>query len=164
MIYEETGEVDFRTQLALVHAVRCIFLDMNLGLFTTRWLIGLGLTLIAAVIARGFWLYHVSLTWPIADGVITRIDIERKYGGGSTSGHYFSATFTYDFRDPGGHRVSGNWYKNFSTESEAREFAEQELPVDKKVVVRFNPKSPVQNDLELDSWTYTGDRPTRLNI
>jgi hypothetical protein len=150
--------------LALVHAVRCIFLDMRFGVFTIRWLIGLGLTLIAAVIARGFWLYHVSLTWPTADGVITRIDIERKYGGGSTSGHYFSATFTYDFRDPRGHRVSGNWYKNFSTESEAREFAERELPVDKKVVVRFNPKSPVQNDLELDSWAYTGDRPTSLDI
>ena len=148
----------------MVHAGRCIFLDMNFGVFTTRWLIVPGLALIAAVIARGFWLYRVSLTWPTADGVITRIDVERKYVGGSTSGPYFSATFTYDFRDFRGHRVSGSWYKNFSTESEAREFAERELPVDKKVVVRFNPKSPVQNDLELDSWTYTGDRPTSLNI
>ena len=150
--------------MALGDAVRCIFPDMNFGVFTTRWLIGLGLALIVAVIARAFWLYHVSLTWPTADGVITRIDIERKYAGGSPSGHYFSATFIYGFRDPRGQRVSGSWYKNFSSELEAREFAERELPVDKKVVVRFNPKSPIQNDLELDSWTYTGDRPNSLNI
>jgi hypothetical protein len=43
----------------------------------STWLVGLGLALIAAVIARGFWLYRASLTWPTADGVITRIDIER---------------------------------------------------------------------------------------
>ena len=36
--------------------------------------------------------------------------------------------------------------------------------MDKRVIVRFNPKSPVQNNLALDSWTYTGDRPTSLNI
>jgi hypothetical protein len=130
----------------------------------TAWLIGLVLALIAAVIARGFWLYRTSLTWPTADGIITRIDIQGKYGGGSTFGHYFSATFTYDFYDSPRHRVSGSWYKNLSTELQAREFAERELPVDKRVIVRFNPKSPVQNNLELDSWTYTGDRPTSLNI
>jgi hypothetical protein len=60
--------------------------------------------------------------------------------------------------------VSGSWYKNFSTESEARELAERELPVDKKVIVRYNPRSPVQNNLELDSWAYTGDRPTSLLV
>jgi hypothetical protein len=147
------------------HVARRIFLDMNSGVFLkTPWLLGLVLALVAAVIVRGFWLYWASLTWPTADGVITRIDIERKPSGGSPCGHYFSATFTYDFYDSPGHRVSGNWNKDFSTESQAREFAERELPVDKKVVVRFNPKSPVQNNLELDSWTYTGDRPTSLNI
>jgi hypothetical protein len=127
------------------------------------WLIGLCLALIAAVIARGFWLYRASLTWPTANGIITRIDIERKRSAGSPSGHYFSATFAYDFHDPSGRRVFGSWYKNFSTESDAREFAERELPVDKKVIVRFNPKNPELNNLELDSWTYTGDRPTSLS-
>jgi len=111
---------------------------MNFGVFTTWWLIGLGLALIVGVVARGFWLYHVSLAWPTTDGVITRIDIKRQCNSSSTGGHYFSATFTYDFRDPRGHRVSGSWYKNFSTESEAKEFAERELLVEKKVVVRFS--------------------------
>jgi Protein of unknown function (DUF3592) len=144
---------------------RRIVLDMNSGvLLRTPWLIGLVLALVAAVIVRGFWLYRAVLTWPTADGVITRIAIERKSSGGSSSGQYFSATFTYDFYDSPGHRVCGSWYKDFSTESEAGEFAERELPVDKKVVVRFNPRTPVQNNLELDSWTYTGDRPTSLNI
>ena len=127
----------------------------------TVLLIAVGFVVVV-VIARGFWLYRASLKWPTADGVITRVDIDRKNDAGSHGGHYFSATFTYDFYDPQGHRISGSWYKNFSTESDAREFAERELPVDKKVVVRFNPKRPVQNDLELDSWTYTGDRPTSL--
>jgi len=92
------------------------------------------------------------------------MEIERKYGGGLTGGHYFCATFTYEFGDSHGHRISGSWYKNFSSEAEAREFGERELPVDKKVIVRFDPKNPDVNNLELDSWTYTGDRPTSLDI
>ena len=115
-----------------------------------------------AVIARGFWLYRASLTWPTTDGVITRVDIERKRGAGG--GHYFRATFTYDFQDPNGLRLSGIWYKNFSSEPEARDFAARELAVGKPVIVRFNPKNPASNDLELDSWTYTNDRPPSLNI
>jgi Protein of unknown function (DUF3592) len=117
-----------------------------------------------AVIGRGLWLYRASLTWPTADGTITRLDIERKRDAGIAGGHYFCATFTYDFQDASGHRLSGTWYKNFSTEPEARDFAARELPVGKPVVVRFNPKNPTFNDLELDSWSYTNDRPTSLNI
>jgi hypothetical protein len=73
-----------------------------------------------AVIARGFWLYRASLTWPTADGVITRVDIERKRGAG---GYYIRATFAYDFHDPNGLRLSGTWCKNFSSEPEACDFA-----------------------------------------
>ena len=54
--------------------------------------------------------------------------------------------------------------KNFSSEADAREFAERELPVGKNVVVRYSPKNPNVNDLQLDSWTYAGDRPTTLSI
>jgi hypothetical protein len=115
-----------------------------------------------AVIARAVWLYRASLTWPTADGSITRLDIERKSNAGG--GHYFRATFTYDFLDANGQRFSGTWYKNFSSDSEARDFAARELPAGKPVVVRFNPRNPALNDLELDSWTYTNDRPTSLNI
>jgi len=114
-----------------------------------------------AVIARAFWMYRASLTWPTADGSITRLDIERKR---DASGFYFRATFTYEFLDPNGLRLSGTWYKNFSSELEARDFAGRELAVGKPVVVRFNPRNPTFNNLELDSWTYTNDRPTSLNI
>ena len=31
-----------------------------------------------AVIVRALWLYRASLTWPAAEGSITRLDIERK--------------------------------------------------------------------------------------
>jgi len=119
---------------------------------------------VVAVIARGVWLYRASLTWPTAEGTITSLNVERKRGASVASGHYFCATFTYEFLDPDGHRLSGTWYKNFSTEAEARDFAARELPVGKAVVVRFNPKNPAFNDLELDSWTYTNDRPTSLDI
>jgi Protein of unknown function (DUF3592) len=129
----------------------------------TIGLLALGLAAISAV-ARGFWLYRASLTWPTANGVITRIDIERRRDGGLHGGHYFRATFSYDFHHSAGNRLHGNWYKNFSNEEEARQFSERELPVGKRVVVRFNPKNPAFNDLELDSWTYTGDRPTSLSI
>jgi hypothetical protein len=115
-----------------------------------------------AVIARSFWLYRASLTWPTAEGAITGLTVERKRG--TSSGHHFCATFTYQFLDKDGHRLSGTWYKNFSTEPEARDFAARELPVGKAVVIRFNPKNPALNDLEVDSWTYTNDRPTSLNI
>ena len=129
----------------------------------TIGLLALGLAAIAAI-ARGFWLYRASLTWPTADGVITRIDIERQSDGSIHGGHYFCATFSYDFRDPTKNRLQGNWHKNFSSEEEARQFSERELPVGKHVVVRFNPKDPAFNDLELDSWTYSGDRPISLSI
>lgn len=134
-----------------------------LGLHSFQNLFWLVLALATvAVIARGFWLYRASLTWPTADGAITALDIERKRD--TSGGHYFCATFTYDFQDPNGQRRSGTWYKDFSNESEARDFAGRELPIGKPVVVRFNPKNPAFNDLELDFWTYTNDRPTSLNI
>ena len=127
------------------------------------WVI-LASAVVVAVIARGFWLYRASLTWPTAEGAITRLDIERRESASTGGGHYFRATFTYDFLDPNGRRLCGTWCKNFSTEPEVRDFAARELPVGKPVVVRFNPKNPAFNDLELDSWTYTDDRPTSLNI
>ena len=123
--------------------------------------IALAVAILSAIL-RGFVVYRASLTWPTVDGVITRLDIERKRHG--SGGPYVSATFSYDFRDPNGQRVWGTWYKNFSTEQDAREFAERELPVGKAVVVRYDPRNPASNGLELDSWTYTGDRPTSLGI
>jgi len=71
-----------------------------------QMLLWLGLVLaIIAVIARGVWLYRASLTWPTADGAITRLGIERKRTGSSAGGHYFCATFTYEFLDPDGRRA-----------------------------------------------------------
>jgi hypothetical protein len=106
--------------------------------FRTIGLLALGLAGIAAI-ARGFWLYRASLTWPTADGVITRVDVERLRAGGQNGGHYFRATFTYDFHAPPGNLLHGSWYKNFSSEAEARQFSDRELPIGKRVVVRFNP-------------------------
>jgi hypothetical protein len=132
--------------------------------FQTIGLLALGFAAIFAI-ARGFWLYRASLTWPTADGAITRIDIERQRDASIHGGHYFCATFSYDFRTtPAANRLYGSWCKNFSSEEEARQFSERELPVGKRVVVRFNPRNPAFNDLELDSWTYSGDRPTSLSI
>jgi hypothetical protein len=74
-------------------------------------------------------------------------------------GTIFCPTFSYDFRDDKGCRVWGSCYKNFSSEENAREFAARELPVGKNVV-RFNPKNPAFNSLELDSWY----RPANLPI
>lgn len=126
-------------------------------------LLALGVAAISAI-ARGFWLYRTSLAWPTADGVITRIDIGRRRDADPHGGHYFCATFSYDFYDPAANRRSGSWCKNFSSEEEARQFSGRELPVGKRVIVRFNPKNPAFSDLELDSWTYSGDRPTSLNL
>ena len=115
---------------------------------------------VAAAIVRGFFLYRSSLTWPTADGSITRLDVERVW---SSQGHYFRATFSYDFRAHG-ELFHGTWSKNFSSDQQAREFAERELPIDKRIIVRFHPNNPATNDLELDSWTYTGDRPLDLGV
>ena len=67
------------------------------------WL-ALGLAVVTAI-GRGFWLYRASLTWPTADGIITRLDVDRQRDAGADGGHYFGATFSYDFRDPQGHRM-----------------------------------------------------------
>lgn len=44
--------------------------------FKTIGLLALGLVVISAI-ARSFWLYRASRTWPTADGVIIGIDVER---------------------------------------------------------------------------------------
>jgi hypothetical protein len=131
---------------------------MNLGVEIAAGLLGVASL---SVIARAFSLYRKSLTWPTADGIVTRLDVEAIRMG---SGRSILATFTYDFHDPSGHRQHGNWTKFFSTEQAAREFAARELPVGKSVVVRYDPKNPASNNLELDSWTYTGDRPLDLDL
>jgi hypothetical protein len=69
------------------------------------------------------------------------LQIERQRDAGTPSGHYFSATF--DFRDPAGNRVSGNWRKDFSSEADAREFVERELPVGKRSSSGTAPKIPL---------------------
>jgi len=76
-----------------------------------------------AVIVRGFWFYRASLTWPTADGVITALTVERRHGASTAGGHYFRATFTYEFRHPDGRRLSGTWPKDFSSETDASDFA-----------------------------------------
>ena len=129
----------------------------------TFWWLAIGVAVVA-VIARGVWLYQASLTWPTADGAITQLEVKRIQDSISDGGHYFRATWSYDFCDSNGTHVSGTWYKNFSTENDAHEFAVRELPVGKQVVVRYSPKNPELNSLELDSWTYTGDRPISLSI
>ena len=125
-----------------------------------RFAVGLLGVALLSVIARAFWIYRNSLTWPTADGVVTRLDVEAIR---TADGRSILATFTYDFHDPSGRRQHGNWTKFFSNEQAAREFAARELPVGKSVVVRYDPKNPASNNLELDSWTYTGDRPLDLS-
>jgi hypothetical protein len=131
---------------------------MNLGVEIAVGLFGVASV---SVIARAFCIYRKSLTWPTADGVVTRLDVDAIRTG---DGRSILATFTYDFRDPSGHRQHGNWSKFFSTEQAARKFAERELPLGKSVMVRYDPKNPASNNLELDSWTYAGDRPLDLGL
>src|SRR5258705_3581764 len=110
--------------------------------FHITWLwIALALAVIL-VIVRGVWLYRASLTWPTADGVITLLQIERQRDAGTPSGHHFSATFTYDFRDRAGNSVSGNWRKDFSNEANDRESAARELPLGEEDVVRYRRNNP----------------------
>ena len=119
---------------------------------------------IAVLIGRIAWVLCTSRKWPTADGTITRFDVQRRQDGGLHGGHYFSALFTYEFHDLGGNLTSGTWYKDFSNVQAARDFAEREMPIGKQVLVRFNPKDPGTSDLELDSFAYTNDRPTSLNL
>jgi hypothetical protein len=57
---------------------------------------------VLSAIACGFWLYRASLAWPAADGLITRMDVERRQDTGIGGGHYFCATFSHDFRNAKG--------------------------------------------------------------
>jgi hypothetical protein len=116
---------------------------------------------IALVLGRTLWVFRGSRNWPTADGTITCLEVQRVQ---RADGHYSCATFTYGFLDLQGHKNSSTWYKNFSTEVDARDIAALELPVGKQVQVRFNPKDPAVNELELDSFAYTNDRPTSLDL
>src|SRR5262249_47615645 len=109
----------------------------------------------AGAIARGIWLYRASLTWPTPDGTVTRLDVESRRSG---RGDFFLATLSCDFRLPGGELFHGTWSRSFSSVQEANEFAERELHLGQRVVVRSHRKNAAENNLQLDSWTYTGDR------
>jgi hypothetical protein len=119
--------------------------------------------LVVAVIALGrtIWAYRGSGNWPMVEGTITGLDVQQRRGA---DGRYSYATFTYEFQDCEGRQKSGTWHKNFSTDEAAKDFATRELPIGKQVIVRFNPKNPAVNDLELDAFTYTDDRPTSLGL
>ena len=123
------------------------------------WLIPV--MVIVVVLGRTIWAFRGSRNWPTADGTITRLDVQRRQ---DADGHYSCATFTYEFQDSEGRRNSSTWNKNFSTEQDARDFAAREMPLGKQVLVRFNPEDPSVNDLELDSFAYTDDRPTSLGL
>jgi hypothetical protein len=56
-------------------------------------LLALGSAAIFAI-ARGSWLYRASLTWPTADGVITRIDVEHRRDGACLAGITHLATIS----------------------------------------------------------------------
>jgi len=125
----------------------------------------LGLAAVYAIV-RAFWLYKGANAWPTADGTITHMEIQEFYaeGTGSPNTTYF-ASVGYDFRDTKRMRCWGQWQsRQFATSEEASAFVQREMPEGKRVVVRFNPKDPMVNSLELDSWTYSGDRPLSLNF
>ena len=73
---------------------------------------------------------------------MTGLDVQQRR---DNDGRYSYATFTYELQDSEGRRKSGTWHKNFSTDEATRE-----LPIGKHVIVRFNPKNPAINDLELE--------------
>ena len=120
--------------------------------------------IIAVALGRTLWVYRGSRDWPTSDGTITSLDVQRKREADIDGGHYICAIFTYEFCDLEGNRRTGTWYKNFSSEPAARDFAAQELPLGKQVLVRFSPKDPATSGLELDPSTYTNDRPTSLRL
>src|ERR1700753_228026 len=123
------------------------------------WLIPV--TMIVVVLGRTLWAFRGSRSWPTADGTITLLDLQPKR---EADGHYICAIFTYEFQDLEGRRNCSTWDKNFSNEQDARDFAARELPFGKQVLVRFNPKDPTVNNLELDSFIYTDDRPISLDL
>ena len=135
-------------------------MSLSISYHALFWLIPAFVVVVA--LGRTFWVYRGSHSWPVVDGAITSLDVQRKRDAGG--GPYIRATFTYEFNDLEGHRKTGTWNKNFSTEPAARDFAARELPIGKQVLVRFHPKDPALNDLELDSSTYTDDRPTSLGL
>ena len=116
---------------------------------------------IAVVLGRTLWAFRGSSNWPTADGTIVHLDLQRRQDSG---GHHTCAIFTYEFQDLEGCRNSSTWGKNFSTDEDARDFAAREMPIGKQVVVRFNPKDSNVNNLELDSFAYTNDRPMSLGL
>jgi len=130
--------------------------------FHYQVIVWVALALVAVIaLGRTIWAYRGSANWPTVEGTITGLGVQQKR---DNDGRYSYATFTYEFQDSAGRQKSGTWHKNFSTDEDARDFASRELPIGKQVIVRFNPKNPAINDLELDAFTYTDDRPTSLGL
>lgn len=118
----------------------------------------------AIVVGQRIWARRGSGEWPITDGLITQVTIMGQ--GVHPSAHEeCSASIEYQFTDAAGETRKGVWTsQSFPSEAKARDFCAREMPVGKKVAVKYSPKDPKISNLELDSWTYGDDRPLSLDI
>ena len=108
-----------------------------------------------------FLRYRGSSAWPVQDGAIEGFEIKR-WNGSAHRAYY--AVVRYHFLAAGG-QFSGSWNSpSFGTELELQQYLSREWPRDKRVFVKYKPETPANNFLELDSWTYTDDRPVSLNL
>lgn len=118
----------------------------------------------AIVVGQRIWARRGSGEWPIADGLITQVTIVGQ-GMHPSPQEECSASIEYQFTDTAGETRKGIWIsQSFPNEALARDFCAREMPVGKKVAVKYSSKDSKINNLELDSWTYGDDRPLSLDI
>ena len=113
-----------------------------------------GLAVIFAI-ARGFLQYRA---WPTADGEITRLDIDRKRGADASGGHYYCATFTYDFRDPQGTRLSAIGTKTSPPKPTLANSPNENCPSERKL-----PSGSAQKIPTSTAWNWTSG-PTPVTV
>jgi Protein of unknown function (DUF3592) len=116
------------------------------------------------VVIRGIWQRRGSGEWPIVDGTFVTVTVLRA-GPPASSGLEYQALAEYEFSDAAGRRRKGQWTsRGFPSEARAKDFINREMPQGKTVAVKYSPDDAKMNNLELDSWTYTDDRPLDLGV
>jgi Protein of unknown function (DUF3592) len=125
------------------------------------WILIAGGVLLAAYVLTQLVRYRGSGHWPITPAVIETTSVRRH----QTDGLYFSPYVSFSFEVSGEH-YSGEWWTgpNYSTEDEARRFLEQNMPVGSRLNVRYKPRNPSLNMLEVDPTLWDKGKPITLGL
>jgi hypothetical protein len=105
--------------------------------------------------------FRGSEAWPIAVATVEAVEVQRVQ---DHNGHHFLPLVSFSFTIENEY-YSGEWVgPAFSSEQKTREFMQQNTPMGAKLSVRYKPKQPAVNVLDVDPALWDEEKPITLDI